>query len=189
MQPRLLLLDEPLAGAGAEETERLVALSAPVAVTLRNSAGRARHAGRIRVGRSDFGPGQGRIIVTGDAATIRDHQEVRPPISGRTRSPDELSSWCWPFPVGRSEQLERGSGEARDQAGGQDGFRGPGRTETVVLHVENLTTGYGQSQVLFGISLDVAQGEVLAVLGRNGMGKTTTVSVRSSDCCPLGVER
>jgi branched-chain amino acid transport system ATP-binding protein len=45
-----------------------------------------------------------------------------------------------------------------------------------MLHVKNLTAGYGQSQVLFGVSLHIAQGEVLAVLGRNGMGKTTTVS-------------
>jgi branched-chain amino acid transport system ATP-binding protein len=45
-----------------------------------------------------------------------------------------------------------------------------------MLRVENLTAGYGQSQVLFGVSLEVGAGEVLALLGRNGMGKTTTVS-------------
>jgi branched-chain amino acid transport system ATP-binding protein len=45
-----------------------------------------------------------------------------------------------------------------------------------MLTVEHLTAGYGQSQVLFGVSLQIGPGEVLAVLGRNGMGKTTTVS-------------
>jgi branched-chain amino acid transport system ATP-binding protein len=45
-----------------------------------------------------------------------------------------------------------------------------------MLHVENLTTGYGQTQVLFDISLTILPGQVLALLGRNGMGKTTTVS-------------
>jgi branched-chain amino acid transport system ATP-binding protein len=45
-----------------------------------------------------------------------------------------------------------------------------------MLRVENLTAGYGQTQILFGVSLSIAQGEVLAMLGRNGMGKTTTVS-------------
>ena len=45
----------------------------------------------------------------------------------------------------------------------------------VMLQVEGLETAYGDSQVLFGIDLDVARGEVLALLGRNGMGKTTTV--------------
>jgi branched-chain amino acid transport system ATP-binding protein len=44
-----------------------------------------------------------------------------------------------------------------------------------MLQVEGLETAYGQSQVLFGVSLEIAQGEVVTLLGRNGMGKTTTV--------------
>jgi branched-chain amino acid transport system ATP-binding protein len=46
---------------------------------------------------------------------------------------------------------------------------------TAMLEVENLETSYGASQVLFGISFAVAAGEVVTLLGRNGMGKTTTV--------------
>jgi branched-chain amino acid transport system ATP-binding protein len=42
--------------------------------------------------------------------------------------------------------------------------------------VRGLETSYGESQVLFGISLDVTRGEVVALLGRNGAGKTTTLS-------------
>ncbi len=37
-----------------------------------------------------------------------------------------------------------------------------------------MITGYGQSQVLHGVSLVVGQGEVVSLLGRNGVGKTTT---------------
>ena len=44
-----------------------------------------------------------------------------------------------------------------------------------MLKVEGLDTAYGMSQVLFGVSLDIGQGEVVTLLGRNGMGKTTTV--------------
>jgi branched-chain amino acid transport system ATP-binding protein len=44
-----------------------------------------------------------------------------------------------------------------------------------MLEVETLETAYGQSQVLFGVSLGVRAGEVVTLLGRNGMGKTTTV--------------
>ena len=44
-----------------------------------------------------------------------------------------------------------------------------------MLEVEVLETAYGQSQVLFGVSLGVRAGEVVTLLGRNGMGKTTTV--------------
>ena len=44
-----------------------------------------------------------------------------------------------------------------------------------VLEVENVHTYYGASHVLQGISLRVAEGEVLTILGRNGTGKTTLI--------------
>jgi branched-chain amino acid transport system ATP-binding protein len=44
-----------------------------------------------------------------------------------------------------------------------------------MLAVEALETAYGQSQVLFGVSFEIAEGTVVSLLGRNGMGKTTTV--------------
>ncbi|MET0858868.1 MAG: ABC transporter ATP-binding protein [Telluria sp.] len=44
-----------------------------------------------------------------------------------------------------------------------------------ILRVENIETAYGSSQVLFGVSLDVRQGETATLLGRNGVGKTTTL--------------
>ena len=44
-----------------------------------------------------------------------------------------------------------------------------------MLRVEGLEAAYGESRILFGIDLEVGQGEVVTLLGRNGMGKTTTV--------------
>jgi len=44
-----------------------------------------------------------------------------------------------------------------------------------MLYVQQLEAFYGSSQVLFGLSLAVDPGEVVTLLGRNGMGKTTTV--------------
>ena len=44
-----------------------------------------------------------------------------------------------------------------------------------MLEVTGLETRYGRSQVLFGVDLAVRRGEVVALLGRNGMGKTTTI--------------
>ena len=45
----------------------------------------------------------------------------------------------------------------------------------MLLEVQHLETAYGTSQVLFGVDLAVAAGQVVTLLGRNGMGKTTTV--------------
>jgi branched-chain amino acid transport system ATP-binding protein len=45
----------------------------------------------------------------------------------------------------------------------------------ILLEVSNVETSYGLSQVLHGISLAIASGEMVTLMGRNGMGKTTTV--------------
>src|SRR5437667_974536 len=44
-----------------------------------------------------------------------------------------------------------------------------------MLEVRDLQTAYGRSQVLFGVNLEIHPGQVATLLGRNGMGKTTTV--------------
>lgn len=45
----------------------------------------------------------------------------------------------------------------------------------MLLEVKNLNTHYGPSHVLQGVSLQIAEGELVALLGRNGMGKSTTL--------------
>ena len=44
-----------------------------------------------------------------------------------------------------------------------------------LLELSGIETSYGPSRVLFGISLAIARGEMVSLLGRNGMGKTTTI--------------
>src|SRR5262244_2002419 len=44
-----------------------------------------------------------------------------------------------------------------------------------LLEVERIETAYGRSKVLFGVSLAIAPGQMVTLMGRNGMGKTTTV--------------
>ena len=45
----------------------------------------------------------------------------------------------------------------------------------MILEVQDLYTSYGLSQILFGISITVDEGECVSLLGRNGVGKTTTL--------------
>jgi branched-chain amino acid transport system ATP-binding protein len=46
-----------------------------------------------------------------------------------------------------------------------------------LLNLENITAFYGHSQALFDVNLAISEGEVLALMGRNGMGKSTTIKV------------
>ena len=52
-----------------------------------------------------------------------------------------------------------------------------------MLMVEHLAAGYGDSRVLFDVTFKVGAGEVVTLLGRNGMGKTTTIKTLSG-CWP-----
>ncbi|MFT6533537.1 MAG: branched-chain amino acid transport system ATP-binding protein [Limimaricola cinnabarinus] len=47
---------------------------------------------------------------------------------------------------------------------------------SVLLEVEDLHASYGASQALFGVSFSLREGQALALMGRNGMGKTTTIA-------------
>ena len=53
-----------------------------------------------------------------------------------------------------------------------------------MLALRDVETAYGRSQVLFGVSLEVGRAEVVSLLGRNGMGKTTTVKSVMGICTP-----
>ncbi len=53
--------------------------------------------------------------------------------------------------------------------------RAPVNPSDALLAVQTIETAYGTSQVLFGVSLHVKPGEFVTLIGRNGMGKTTTV--------------
>jgi urea transport system ATP-binding protein len=55
-----------------------------------------------------------------------------------------------------------------------------------MLRLDGINTFYGTSHILYGISLDVADGELVAVLGRNGAGKTTLLRSITGETPPLG---
>jgi branched-chain amino acid transport system ATP-binding protein len=58
-------------------------------------------------------------------------------------------------------------------------------TTKTLLEAKSIEAGYGASQVLFGIDLRIGAGEVLALLGRNGMGKSTLLKVLTGTLPPM----
>ena len=57
---------------------------------------------------------------------------------------------------------------------------------TALLAVRDLNAYYGKSHVLRGVNLDVGEGEVVALLGRNGVGRSTTVKAIMGEVAPHG---
>lgn len=57
-----------------------------------------------------------------------------------------------------------------------------------MLELRDVETAYGRSQVLFGVTMDIAAAQVVSLLGRNGMGKTTTVKSIMGLCAPKAGE-
>lgn len=55
-----------------------------------------------------------------------------------------------------------------------------------MLEVRELNAYYGNSHILQGVSLDVAAGEVVSLLGRNGVGRSTTVKAIMGEVAPVG---
>ena len=130
--PRLLLLDEPMAGLGAAESAQMIdllrELKGEVAILLVEHDMDAVFALADRVS----------VLVNGAMHRNR-HERC-------SRSND---------PAVRTAYLGEG--------------------DLLMLRVDGLQASYGRSRVLFDISLAVGEGEVVTLLGRNGMGKTTTI--------------
>ena len=128
--PALLLLDEPMAGMGPEESQRMVevllALKGQVTMLLVEHDMDAVFALADRITVLVYG----RAIATGTPEEIRRNAEVREAYLG---------------------------------------------AERMMLAVEGLETYYGPSQALFGVDFEIEAGEVATLMGRNGMGKTTTI--------------
>ena len=134
LKPHLLLLDEPTAGMGDQETYQITQLIRRLHRDSNYTIVLIEHDMRVvfhladRISVLD----QGRMLAAGHAA-----------------------------------------GDCR-QRGRAGRLSGQGRM-TAALTAEGLHTYYGKSHILHGVSLEVAEGKITALLGRNGAGKTTTL--------------
>jgi ABC-type branched-subunit amino acid transport system ATPase component/ABC-type branched-subunit amino acid transport system permease subunit len=143
-KPRALLLDEPLVGLAAAERERITTLIRDLAqhmavLLVEHDIDRVfAIADRITV------MNEGKVLVEGDAQTVRSHPEVQRVYIGTGQ----------PLVAAR---------EAREAVASQ-----------VLLAVDGIDTFYGKSHILHDVSFQVRSGEVVALLGRNGAGKSST---------------
>ena len=144
-KPRILLLDEPLAGLAVAERERIVGLiqrlAAEMAVILvEHDIDRVfAFADEITV-MSD-----GKVLVHGSAEAVRGDPEVQRVYLGAGR-----------------KALVRAVPRAA----------APG---VPILQIEGINTYYGKSHILHDVALEVREGEAVALLGRNGAGKSSTI--------------
>src|SRR6056300_1656756 len=149
-RPRILLLDEPLVGLAAQERERIIALIKSLAeymgvLLIEHDIDRVFEF-------SDFVTvmNEAQVLVTGIPDDVRNDQKVQTAYlgSGKDQIVKNRSSSDLVF--------DRGSGSK-------------------LLQIEGINTFYGKSHILNDVTLDVSQGEVVALLGRNGAGKSTTL--------------
>jgi branched-chain amino acid transport system ATP-binding protein len=141
--PRVLLLDEPLAGLAAAERTRIAALikdisaEMPVLFVEHDIDRVFQMADRVTV------MNDGEVLVDGTAEDARHHPKVR--------------------------EVYIGSGVAAVAAKP----RQSAAATTALLSLQQVDTFYGKSHILHGVSLSVAEHEIVALLGRNGAGKST----------------
>jgi ABC-type branched-subunit amino acid transport system ATPase component len=142
-RPRLLLLDEPLAGLAAAERERIVGmirtLSRHMSVLLvEHDIDRVfEFADRITA------MANGVVLIEGDAREVSGDRQVQEVYLGSGRKPVTHS-------------------------------RSAPRAGAMLLQLEGVNTFYGKSHILHDVSMEVRAGEVTALLGRNGAGKSST---------------
>jgi ABC-type branched-subunit amino acid transport system ATPase component len=143
-RPRALLLDEPLAGLAAAERERVTALirglTQHMAVLLvEHDIDRV-----FAIADNITVMNEGRVLVEGDAETVRGNAEVQRVY------------------IGGQERVAPREGRAAVAAG------------KPLLSVSSINTYYGKSHILHDVTFEVRAGEVVALLGRNGAGKSST---------------
>jgi len=174
LQPRVLVLDEPTSQldpqAAEEVLDALVKLNHDLGLTVILSEHRLerviQHIDRIL-----YLPGDGQPAIVGDPRTVLGQVSLTPPLITLAKA---LEWSPLPLTIKEGRQFVK-QYEAHQQ---RASARAPSTTEeglpkALAISVEGVSFSYNGHRALNDISLEVRQGEFVAVMGRNGAGKTT----------------
>ena len=148
--PKLFLMDEPTAGMAPAERQALMALVKKIAKQNNMAVLFTEHSMDVVFGFAEHivVMAQGSIVAQGTPEEIQNNQEVKKVYFGGENNSDSLDIVA---PANNTEN-----------------------TKNTLLQIKNLNSFYGAAQALFDLNLEIKQGEVVALLGLNGAGKSTT---------------